>query len=510
MASTTSSGEDSRSPLLCKANLAKITGNNARLLETLNYPDRVLQIGEGRFLRGFADWFIHQLNLEGIFRGRVVVAAPRASGAANIQALNRQDGLFTVQLQGLESGATVDRREIVTAISRGLDAADWGQMLRAAENPEIDLIMSNTTEAGLTYRGEPTPGNSSPATFPAKLTAYLYHRYQAFDGDGERGVTILPCELVADNGHRLHDLVIHHARDWNLPERFLAWIERAVSFCNTLVDRIVTGYPEGMPFDQLSARLGYEDRLYTVAEPFYLWAIEADQRLRERWPLTPKWAEHVQFVDDVRRFQTTKVRILNGSHTALFPLAYFRGIPVVAEAIADPTIGPFIEKIVASEVIPAMAAPDASDSRAGQADQNVEDRRSLEAYARTTFERFRNPFLNHQIAALGLNNLAKIPPRLLPSIEAYARVFDEPPPRLSLVLAAHLLWALEQDDANPLQKFGQLLPNEPESMVSAMLGCTEVWGQDLNGVRGLVKMVAQALTMVRSQGIDAAMQEGSK
>ncbi len=468
---------------------------------SLELPERIVQVGEGRFLRGFADWIIQQMNDAGSFQGRAVVLAPRPSGAGTIELLNGQDGLFTVALRGLDDGQLIDRREVVTTISRALDTvAQWSAVLALAEDAAIQLLISNTTEAGLVYAADPYQPGVCPTTFPAKVTAYLYHRYQHFKGSEEAGMTMLPTELVERNGDLLRTLVERYSQEWKLPMPFVGWVKRSNSFCNTLVDRIVTGFPKNVDPEVLAAELGYQDALYTEAEPFYLWAIEADARLRSLWP-EHRLPRGVRLVEDITPFQRTKVGILNGAHTALYPLARLSGVHTVAEAMDHHQLGPFIEALVREEIVLALA------------EEGVDGRHPLSHgvlldYAQETFERFRNPFLHHQIHDLGLNNQAKIRARLLPSLRQYVARFGTLPKRLGRVMAAH--WMLEQvmtvvgEENDPAQGLVQIrktwrgLRSDDRllSSVQAWLGRPAVWGEDLSALPGLAEWMLEAVQAV--------------
>ena len=477
----------------------------------LDYPERVLQIGEGRFLRGFADWIIHQLNQMGIFQGRVVVVAPRPSGSENVRMLNRQDGLFTVGLQGIEDGQTVNRREIVTSVSRALDPGqNWESFLACAEDPKIAVIISNTTEAGIAYESESYIAGQCPKAFPAKIAAYLYHRYRHFSGALEAGVTVLPTELIHHNGDALRALVQRYAEDWSLPSAFIDWLAEANDFCNTLVDRIVTGFPPDIDRGQVFAELGYEDAFYTVAEPFYLWAIEAGARLQALWP-GARLPRGVRFVEDVTPYERIKVRILNGAHTAMYPLAWLSKVPTVAEGMNDAILGPFVERLVLEEVIPAVADP-ALKPRDGL-DGGPFSPSQLREYAATTFERFRNPFLRHQIASLGLNNRAKIRARILPSLVDYAARFGEAPPKLAFSLAAH--WLVErcqatdsaEDDIEAAMKKVQAAWDHTAlaAGVESWLGPDAEWGEDLSAIPDLGKRMVENIRAIWKHGVKEAM-----
>ncbi|MCL6597685.1 MAG: tagaturonate reductase [Alicyclobacillus macrosporangiidus] len=464
----------------------------------LSYPERVLQVGEGNFLRGFVDWLIHRLNVHGLFKGRVVVAAPRPTGARNVARLNAQDGLYTVWLRGYTDSRLVDDREVVTSVSRAIDPhADWAAFLACAEQRSIEVVVSNTTEAGLRYEAEPYPAAAAPATFPAKLTAYLYRRFQVFAGDPAAGLTVIPCELVDDNGQVLRDLVMRYARAWSLGEAFVEWVETANHFCNTLVDRIVTGFPAELGDAERFAALGYEDRLLTVGEPFHLWAIEADARLRSLWPFE-RIGLNVRYTDDVTPYRVRKVRILNGAHTSLAPVAMASGLATVREAVEDPDIGQFVHHLVEDELVPAAAA-------------ELGDRAEAEAFAMATLERFRNPFIRHELRAIQQHCLAKAKVRLVPAILGHAQAHGEAPPWLSLA------WAFLLLDFHP-EAAGEAAENDPNAQralrdtwraeadvglqeaVAGLLGLRDVWGVDLNVVPGFTQRVAAAVQSIREHG----------
>jgi tagaturonate reductase len=464
----------------------------------LSYPERVLQVGEGNFLRGFVDWLLHRLNVEGLFQGRVVVAAPRPTGARNVARLNAQDGLYTVWLRGYLEGRLVDEREVVTSVSRAIDPhADWAAFLACAEQRAIEVVVSNTTEAGLRYEAEPCPTSAAPATFPAKLTAYLHRRFRVFAGDPAAGLTVIPCELVDDNGQVLRDLVLRHARAWSLGEAFAEWVQTANHFCNTLVDRIVTGFPTDLGEAERVAALGYEDRLLTVGEPFHLWAVEADARLKALWPFE-RIGLNVRYTDDVTPYRVRKVRILNGAHTSLAPVAMACGLATVREAVEDADVGPFLRRLVDDELVPAAAA-------------ELGDRAEAEAFAAATLERFRNPFIRHELRAIQQHALAKAKVRLVPALLRHAQAHGDAPPWLSLAWAFLLLGFLPgaageaaENDPHAQRALRDAWRAEAQAglhdAVAGMLALQDVWGVDLNALPGFTQRVAAAVQSIREHG----------
>ena len=247
-------------------------------------PEKIIQFGEGNFIRAFIDWMIHEMNTQGTFDGSVVAIQPTPHGKV-VGKLNAQDGLYTVILRGIENGKVINKKEIITSISRGTNPyTDWQEVLKCAENPDMQFVFSNTTEAGLTYNGEDTAEMTPPLSFPAKLTLFLYHRWQHFQGAQDKGMYIIPCELLEDNGKLLKDLLLKYIAQWQLPQEFAAWLESANKFYNTLVDRVVSGYPKD-EIESLTAEMGYNDTLIACGEPFHFFAIEGDESLNDVLPL---------------------------------------------------------------------------------------------------------------------------------------------------------------------------------------------------------------------------------
>lgn len=468
------------------------------------FPPRVIQLGEGNFLRGFVDWLIHQLNRNGEFEGSVVVVAPRPTGRPKIEQLALQDGLFTVWLQGTQGGRQVDAPEVVSSIQRAIDPyEDWEAFLQCAEQPGIDIFVSNTTEAGLAYVPEDLQDGRPLLSFPGKLTAYLYRRFVHFSGAADAGMTILPCELIEGNGDRLRSIVTRHATDWALPKDFQDWLGCANTFCNTLVDRIVTGAPAPDKAAQFTSQLPYEDPLLTIGEPFHIWAIESAPKLQSIWPFE-KLGLNVKFVDDVEPFWIQKVRILNGTHTAMAYVAHLHGCATVRDAMTDADLSEFIQTLVDREIVPMV-----------EAELPTLGADTIRAFADSVLERFRNPYLEHHLLDITLNGLSKFVIRLLPIFERYAASHGSVPAKLSASFAAMLLFYRPvtddaahhtvADDPVHVKRLAALWQQEPGvglgPTITAILGQSEVWGRDLNALPGLHAALVESITQIREQGM---------
>ncbi len=391
--------------------------DNVTIGPTDDMPEKIIQFGEGNFLRGFVDWMVDGLNEKGMFQGKVAVVQPIQVGIAHL--VNDQDGLYTLILRGLLDGESHESRRIITSISRGLDPyEEWRTVLDCAHNPELRFMLSNTTEAGIVYTEEPYVPYHCPNSFPAKVTAFLYERYQAFGGDPQKGMIMMPCELIERNGDALKRKVLKHAQAWNIEKKFMDWINSSNYFLNTLVDRIVPGYPED-EIETLSEELGYDDRLLVAAEPFHLWVIEGPKELAEEIPFH-KAGYNVIWTEDMTPYRTRKVRILNGAHTASVLAAFLAELDFVHEMMDDDVFGSYLEETLFKEIMPTMDM-DASE---------------LEPYTRSVIERFKNKTIKHPLHAISLNSVSKWKVRILPSVLDFIGKNGRPPQLLTFSLAA--------------------------------------------------------------------------
>lgn len=464
-------------------------------------PVTALQIGEGNFLRGFFDWMVHESRKQGLYDGSVAVTQPRPSGADKLRQLQDQGGLFTLIVRGLEEGQSVEHSDVVCVFSQVVDPYEqWVQFLAIAEAPMLQVVVSNTTEAGLTYQAMAFDTTVCPTSFPARLTLFLYHRFCHFDGNPDKGLICLPCELVDGNGDRLREYVHKYSEDWCLPDSFKAWLRDNNQFLNSLVDRIVTGFPT-QEADVWSHKLGYQDTLLNTAEPYHLWAIQADEELAKVLPFREAGL-NVHFVKDLAPYQIRKVRILNGLHTMMAPLGLLRGLQHVRQVVEDPGLGPFLEHVVSNEIIPGLPL----------------DTDEMRTYAKTVWDRFCNPFIDHRLSDIAMNSVSKFRVRVLPSLFTCLEQTGELPHGILQSWAALLrlykvdksdagyeatTWAgdklLLRDDVTLLEAFcqGWSAFERKEialiDLVWTLLANAELWGRDLTVVDELAERLCEHL-----------------
>ena len=475
--------------------------------------EKVLQFGEGGFLRGFVDWMIDGMNKQGYFAGSVVVIQPIAQGM--VARLNEQNGVYTHMMRGVENGKVVERKEVVTCISRGINPyIDFEQYLKCAHNPDLRFLVSNTTEAGIAYSPEDKISGAPPASYPSKLTLLLLERFKAFNGDPAKGFILLPCELIDNNGDNLKQTVLQTTRNWNLDAKFVAWVEKANVFANTLVDRINTGYPSDEA-EALQQACGYRDELFNTSEVFHLWVIEGPAWLENELPLR-RAGFNVIFAESVKPYRDRKVRILNGAHTSTVLAAYLAGKNFVVECMQDPVIRGFMKQAIHEEIIPTLTLP----------------KQELEAFAEAVVERFSNPFIKHSLLSISLNSVSKFKARILPSIEQYVAGQGRVPTRLAFGLAALIAFyrgteikdaALIgrrdgqqyriKDDLPILEAFAKLWQHFDGSaagiaeLVDAVLCKQEWWGKDLRTIPGLALAVTRDLGSILDKGPKAALEQ---
>lgn len=467
------------------------------------YPEKILQIGEGNFLRAFVDWMVYKMNQETDFDGSVVVVQPLKEGI--IEKLEQQNGLYTLYLNGIKNGEVASEHAIIDVISRTINPyVQFDAYLQTAENPELRFVVSNTTEAGIVFdegdQLEDRPQNS----FPAKLTALLYHRYKTFNGDPTKGLIFIPCELIDKNGEKLKEIMLRHAGLWELGEGFVTWMDTANTFCNSLVDRIVPGYPKEK-MQEIREELGYEDDMVVEGEPFHLWVIEGPQRIKEEFP-ADRAGLNVLFVEDLSPYRTRKVRILNGAHTCMVPVAYLYGKDTVREAIEDPLVGKFVKDTIFNEIIPTLEL----------------SREKLVNFANAVLDRFRNPFIKHYLMSISLNSMSKFKTRVLPSILQYQESKKLLPNRLVFSLAALIGFYRGdrdgikidlKDDADILELYRDVWAAYDgtrlglEMLVEQVLAYDKVWKMNLNEVEGLHKQVTDYLALILEKGMQEAVKE---
>lgn len=462
-------------------------------------PIKFLQFGQGNFMRGFFDWQVDLLNERTGLNAGVVVVRPR--GGSGSPLLDVQDGLFTTVVRGLdESGAPVSEYRTIACVQREINPATmYGDYLALAQLPELRFIVSNTTEAGIATNDSDAFGDAPPSSFPAKLARLLFDRYTYFNGSADKGVVLLPCELIEQNGPALKAAVLHFARLWQLDAGFAAWIDSACVFCSTLVDRIVTGFPDGEA-DTIAADLGYTDQFLVAAEYYYLFVIEGPAWLADELKLAGANL-NIRLVDDITPYKKRKVGILNGGHTALVPVALLAGLETVGQAVNDEQVGAFLADTLAQEIIPALPLP----------------QDELQQFARDVLLRFRNPYIQHRLASIALNSWSKFAARIAPQLLRYVEVQGQLPQRLVLALAATMrlyrgdVIALA-DDAATLDWFKSAWADVDSGkqsvaqLAQGWLANEKVWGRDLNAVPGLAQAVTNALARIDAQGMRGALQ----
>ena len=382
------------------------------------YPIKVMQFGEGNFLRAFVDYMIDIANEKGAFDGSIAIVKPISFGSLDM--FKEQDNLYTVLLRGKENGEDVNDSRIITSVSKVLDCAkDYDEYMSLAHLDTLRFIVSNTTEAGIVLDKNDT-FDGLPNTYPGKLTKLLYERYTAFSGAEDKGLIILPVELIEENGKKLKECVLALCDAWNLSAEFKNWVENNNVFCSTLVDRIVTGYPRGYA-DKVCEELGYEDKLVDIGEPFALWVIESDKPIKDELPLD-KIGLPVIFTDNHKPYKERKVRVLNGAHTSSVLAGYLYGLDIVRDCMSDKIMGEFIHRIVMDEIVPQVNLP-------------LEE---VKEFANSVFERFENPYIDHALLSISLNSVSKWRARVLPSFKDYCKNKNELPKLITFSFAALL------------------------------------------------------------------------
>lgn len=476
-----------------------------------NYPEKVLQFGEGNFLRAFVDWMINKANKDGIYQGSIVLCQPIAQGLKKM--INDQDGVYTLAMRGAENGTPVENIEIITSVSRCINPyedEDYDELMKLARSEDLEVVVSNTTEAGIAYHEGDKLTDRPPVSFPAKVTAFLYERYKAFTGAMDRGLLFLPVELIDNNGAELKRIVLQYADEWELGDEFKNWIVNANEFTSTLVDRIVTGYPRDQ-IDYFEEKLGYKDNVIDTSELFNLWVIEGDKKWADKLPVH-KTDANVIWTDDVKPYKKRKVRILNGAHTSTVLAAYLAGYDIVVDFMKDDVIRTFMNDVIYKEVIPTLDLP----------------KEELESFAAAVNDRFANPYIKHKLLDIALNSCSKFNARCLPSLLSYAEEKGELPKCLTFSLAAFIKFYQGEmkdgaytgtrkdgtqyplrDDADVLKFFADVWADPDAGKVAqAVLSHTEFWsGRDLTEVAGLLDAVAGYLKEMETKDIKDIMAE---
>tara|TARA_R110001583_G_scaffold14966_2_gene62049 strand:+ start:210 stop:1646 length:1437 start_codon:yes stop_codon:yes gene_type:complete len=469
---------------------------NRTTVEANTYTERILQFGEGNFLRAFANWMIHEMNKKANFDAGVVVVQPIDQGL--IQLLNDQDCLYTLYLNGIKNGEVLSEKEVIDCIQRGINPYEnYADYLANAENPDLRFVISNTTEAGISFNVDDKLDDAPQNSFPGKLTALLYKRFQAFEGASDKGLIVIPCELIDRNGDNLKRIIIQYAVQWNLGEAFIEWINDDNVFCNTLVDRIVPGYPRDK-MDAITKELGYKDNLVVEGEQFHLWVIEGPESVKDEFP-SEACGLNVVFTDNMEPYRTRKVRILNGAHTTLVPVGYLYGIDRVRESLEDEVVGKFLKNALFNDISPTLDLP----------------AEELSQFSSDVLDRFRNPYLEHELMSISLNSISKYKTRVLPSVLEFVKRKNKLPKNLLFSLAALIAFykgdrngtaiALK-DDATVLDFFKEAWSNNNfVEVAEKTLSNTDFWGTDLTEIDGLQEEVTIHLEAILKNGMKATL-----
>ena len=470
-------------------------------------PIKVLQFGEGNFLRGFVDYMIDIANEEGKFDGDIVLIKPIEFGS--LERFGKQDCQYTVSLRGIIDGKAEVKNRIITSVADTADAInEYEKYSEYAKLDTLRFIVSNTTEAGIVYDENDRFDYLPPHTFPGKLTKFLFERFQYFEGAADKGLVMLPVELIDDNGIHLKECVLKQIENWNLGEEFKNWVNESCIFCSTLVDRIITGYPKGED-EKLWEEWGYKDELIVTGEPFALWVIECPKDISGELPLDQAGLP-VIYTDNQKPYKQRKVRILNGAHTSFVLASYLCGNDIVLQSMEDEDIMKYIQSTIYDEVIPTLTLPE----------------KDLKDFAEAVITRFKNPYVKHALLSISLNSVSKWRARCMPSFLGYVEKFGKLPAHLTFSLAALMAFYTGSeikegalighrngeeykvmDDASVLEFFAANSGKEAKEFASAFLGREDFFGQNLNEVNGLTDAVAGYLSDIRTLGMREAIKK---
>lgn len=480
---------------------------NKALTKKKERPVKVLQFGEGNFLRGFVDYMIDIANEKGYFDGDIVLVKPIEFGT--LDRLHKQECQYTVSLRGIVDGKAAVQNRIITSVTDAVAAhEEYGKYSEYAKLDSLRFIVSNTTEAGIVYDDTDRLEMEPPHSYPGKLTKFLYERYKHFNGAADKGLVMLPVELIDDNGIRLKECVMKLADLWKLEDGFKAWLNDACVFCSTLVDRIITGYPKDEE-KELWEQFGYEDDLIVTGEPFALWVIESEKDISDELPLV-KAGLPVIFTDNQKPYKQRKVRILNGAHTSFVLASYLAGNDYVLQSMEDKLVYDFMYHTVYDEVIPTLTLPE----------------KELKEFAEAVVTRFNNPYVKHALLSIALNSVSKWRARCMPSFLGYVEKTGKLPEHLTFSLAALMAFYTGSeirdkaligkrgeeeykilDDEAVLRFFAENSTGDTAEFVNAFLSNEEFFGQDLTKVEGLTAQVSAYLAEIRELGMRKAMEK---
>jgi len=493
---------------LSRYNLTTISSKSVTLpsADVFNLPERVLQFGTGVLLRGLPDYFIDKANRQGIFNGRIVVVK---STEGSTDDFDQQDSLYTLCIRGIENGEKIEQTIVNSAISRVIQASNrWPDILAFAASDSLDIIISNTTEVGIQLTDDDINANP-PVSYPGKLLAVLYHRYMAFDGAADKGLVIIPTELILDNGTKLNEIVLKLAERNKLPEDFISWLQEHNHFCNSLVDRIVPGKPSVEMQGDLAETLGYTDKLLSMSEVYRLWAIEGDERIKERLSFAAV-DPGVIIAPNIELYRELKLRLLNGTHTLSCGIAFLAGIETVKLAMDDGAMEAYIAKLMKSEIAPAIPFAIEGDV--------------AEEFSNKVLDRFRNPYIQHQWISITLNYTSKLAMRVVPVLINYIQKSNTVPDLIALGFAAYICfmkgtekdgkyygtldgkpYVLNDDKAAHLASLWK--SNGEENVVVAVLRDRSLWDTDLSSLPDFAEQVNGYFIKIQNSSMRKVLEE---
>ncbi len=476
---------------------------NAVSVKKKKYTPKVLQFGEGNFLRAFVDWIIQQMNNKIDFDSSVVIVQPIENG--NIDRLNAQDNLYTLQLNGIKNNKPVESTEVIDVIEKCINTySDYEEYMDLVCGKDLRYIISNTTEAGISYNAEDKLYSKPQTSFPGKLTALLYKRFTFFNGNKSKGLIIIPCELIDNNGSKLKEFILKYIDLWKLGTGFKDWVDNSCLFTNTLVDRIVPGFPKGNA-DRIFKKLGYIDNCLVQGEIYHLWVLEdKTKKIQKDFP-ADKAGLNVLFVDDITPYKQRKVSILNGAHTSIVPVGYLYGIDTVRETVEHDILGKYLRDVIFEEIVPTVNLP----------------HNELVEFANDVITRFKNPFIRHELFSISLNSTTKYKTRILPSVIKYMEMNNGVlPKKLLFSLAALIVFYRgvrngetyqPVDNAEFIEMYNGLWNNFDGSkqgvkkITTHILGMKEHWGVDLNNFAGMNEFVTISIFDILKNGIIEAV-----
>lgn len=469
---------------------------NRSNFQAVDRPVKIMQFGEGNFLRAFVDWILQNLNDAGVINAGVAVVQPMPMG--RVADLAKQDGLYTLCLEGIDKGEKIQDKKIIDVLKDFINPFEqYDKFLNYAKSEDLEIVISNTTEAGIALDKNDTDFTKCPVSFPGKLLALLKARYDHFNGDMSKGLAIIPCELIDHNGDELKRCLVELAKINNMDEKFITWMTTACHYTSTLVDRIVPGYPRDNAA-QICEETGYQDNNIVKGEIFHLWVLQKEPFVQEKLP-ADKSGLNVIFADDITPYKQRKVKILNGSHTAMVPVAYLSGIDTVRESVEDADVGQFVAELINDEIKPTINLPQ---------DQ-------MDAFANSVVERFKNPFIRHELMSIALNSTTKFKTRLLPTYNDYRAKFGKSPKHILFSFASLVVFYRGKrgdadialaDDPKYIEFWKELWQmNDYSAMAKKALGAEDLWEQSLD-VDDNAQLVAGYIESIVKNGERKALQ----